>query len=258
MQIVECFKILNVSPGEDWNRVRQSYHALARKFHPDINPEKGRAEIRLKEINQAFEILENYYRNSNDLPRYVSIPQKNPPTKWDNLIERFKGHPWVQNKMRSGLHFLVGLDNKVFQLDIKKDIKISGSKFQKGSSLHVKSGKESFEVKVPTGDWSQMSYTIPGKGESSLFSGRRGDLVLNFHMPFRKTAKPKHTRFSYEIKIPREQINRGRVLTLQSSEGPIKFILPRNTHEGQKFTLSSRGRQENKPEILHVLTVRLD
>ena len=41
MQIAECFKILNVSPGDEWLRVRKSYHSLARKLHPDINPVRG-------------------------------------------------------------------------------------------------------------------------------------------------------------------------------------------------------------------------
>ena len=260
MQIVECFKILNVSPGEDWQKVRKSYHSLAKQFHPDIHPGKRFDDTRLKEINQAFEYLETHYKASrNILPEQLeSFDQKRNPDKWGSLFDGLRDNPAVQRVFRSGLIFLVELDTKVFQLDIQKNIKISESILQKGASLHLKSGKERFEIKVPSGDWNQMSLRIPGKGEGSLFSKRRGDLVLNLSVPIQKIAKPENPRFFYEVKILRDQITSGKVMTLNSSEGPIKFILPRNTHDGQSFTLQSRREGTGEPETLHILTVRLN
>ena len=260
MQIVECFKILNVSPGEDWQKVRKSYHSLAKQFHPDIHPGKRSDDTRLKEINQAFEYLETHYKASrNILPEQLeSFDQKRNPDKWGSLFDGLRDNPAVQRVFRSGLIFLVELDTKVFQLDIQKNIKISESILQKGASLHLTSGKEHFEIKVPSGDWNQMSLRIPGKGERSIFSQRRGDLVLNLHVPIQKIAKPENARFSYERKILRDHIVSGKVMTLNSSEGPIKFILPRNTQDGQSFTLRSRREGAGESKTLHILTVRLD
>jgi hypothetical protein len=62
-------------------------------------------------------------------------------------------------------------------------------------------------------------------------------------------AKPENSRYSYEMKIPKPT----GVMTLNSSEGPIKFMLPRYTRDGQSFTLRSRA----DSKILHILTVRL-
>jgi len=260
MQTVDCFKILNVSPGEDWWKVRKSYRSLAKQFHPDLNPGKRSDDSRLKEINQAFEYLETHYKASfNVLPdqRDVFTPKKN-PDKGERLFDGLRDNPAVQRVFRSGLSFLVELDTKIFQLNIQKDITISKSILQKGASIHLKSGKEHFEIKVPCGDWNQMSLRIPGKGEVSLFSKRRGDLVLNLSVPVRETVKPENFRFSYEIKILREHIANGNVMTLNSSEGPIKFILPRNTQDGQSFTLRFRRQGAGESETLHILTVRLD
>jgi curved DNA-binding protein len=255
MQIAECFKILNVSPGEEWLRVRKSYHSLARQYHPDINPEKAFTQLadsaRLKEINLAFEKLETYYK-ANALPDHQeSSDQKQP----EPLFKTLSDNPTAQAVFRSGLEFLVDLDNRIFHLDIKKDIKISESILQKGGRLHLKCGNERVEVKIPSGDWNQMSLRIPGKGERSLFSPRRGDLLLNLLVPSGKATKPENSRFSYEMKIPSEKIADRRVMTLNSSEGPIKFILPRNTRDGQSFTL--RSRLGSEAETLHILTVRL-
>jgi curved DNA-binding protein len=254
MQIAECFKILNVSPGDEWLRVRKSYHSLARQLHPDINPSDIQLDdVRLKEINQAFEKLETHYKGHVLPDSRITVAQGK--TKFGSLFKTLSDNPAVQSAFRSSLDFLEELDNKVFQLDIQKDIKISGTVLQKGGSLNLKSGKESFEVKIPSGDWNQMSLRVSGKGERSLFSQRRGDLLLNLRLPIAEIAKPENARFSYEMKIPHEKIADRRILTLNSSEGPIKFILPRNTRDGQSFTL--RSGFEGISETLHFLTVRL-
>ncbi len=248
MQIGECYKVLNVPPGENWRKVRQSYHSLAKQFHPDVNP----STTRLIEINRAFEILESHYKAT-----LQPEQQDNSiiPFKRRKFFDRLQGNPAVQRAFRSGLTFLTELDTKVFQLHIQKDIAISQSTLQKGASLHLRSGKEHFEIKVPSGAWNQMSLRIPGKGESSLFSKRRGDLVLNLRVPTKETAKPENTRYYYDMKIPREQIASGKVFTLHSSEGPIKFILPKNTHDGQRLTL--RSGEKVGSATAHILTINL-
>jgi DnaJ-class molecular chaperone len=257
MQIAECYKVLNVSPGEDWRKVRKSYHSLAKQFHPDVNPEKNNTGSRLVEINQAFEKLETHYKAScHVLPEQQSFSeQKGVSLKGGKLFLKLRNNPAVQRALRSGLNFLVQLDTQVFQLHIQKDITLSESTFQKGANLHMKSGKDRFHIKVPSGDWNQMSLRISGKGESSLFSKRRGDLVLNFRVPVKETAKSANTRFYYEMSISPDLIAGRKTLTLNSSDGPIKFILPRNTRDGQSFTLRSGSASES--ETLHILTVRI-
>jgi DnaJ-class molecular chaperone len=256
MQIAECFKILNVSPGDEWLRVRKSYHSLARQLHPDINSIRGDTQLddaRLKEINQAFEKLETHYKSHSLPDKRRTVDRGN--TKLGSLFKTLRDNPVLQSAYRSSLDLMEELDNKVFQLDIQKDIKISGSVLQKGGSLNLKSGKEIIAVKIPSGDWNQMSLRVTGKGERSLFSQRRGDLLLNLSVPIAKAAITDSSRYSYEMKIPPEKISGRRTMTLNSSEGPIKFILPRNTRDGQSFIL--RSGWGGKSETLHILTVRL-
>lgn len=252
MQIADCFEILNVSPEENWPSVRKAYHSLARQLHPDINQETDKTDLgdtRLKEINQAFAKLETYYKT--DITNQESFFKDQ--VKERSFFKVLIDNPLVQAVYQNGLNFLENLDNKIFQLDIQKDIQLSESILRKGGSLSLKSGKKLFKVKIPSGDWNKMSLKISGQGESSLFSHRRGDLLLNLRVPIREIEKPNNPRFSYEMKVTAQKINDRNAMTLNSSEGPIKFILPCDTRDGQSFILKSNSGRKT----LHVLTVRL-
>ena len=53
----DYYKILGVSENADEKAIRQAYRKLARKYHPDVNPDDKSSEDKFKEINEANEVL---------------------------------------------------------------------------------------------------------------------------------------------------------------------------------------------------------
>lgn len=54
----DLYEILGVSKNASQKEIKEAYRKLARKHHPDTNPENRKAsEEKFKEINQAYEIL---------------------------------------------------------------------------------------------------------------------------------------------------------------------------------------------------------
>ena len=55
----ELYKLLELSREASQDDIRKAHRKLARKYHPDANPEDPRAEERFKQIQQAYEVLSN-------------------------------------------------------------------------------------------------------------------------------------------------------------------------------------------------------
>lgn len=53
----DYYEILNVSRDASQDEIKSSFRKLAKKYHPDLNPNDKEAEQRFKEINEAYEVL---------------------------------------------------------------------------------------------------------------------------------------------------------------------------------------------------------
>lgn len=51
------YEILGVGPAVSDDDLKKAYRALAKKYHPDLNPGDSIAEKKFKEINEAYSIL---------------------------------------------------------------------------------------------------------------------------------------------------------------------------------------------------------
>jgi curved DNA-binding protein len=58
MEFKDYYKILGVESDADTKTIKSAYRKLARKFHPDVNPDAG-AEDKFKEVAEAYGVLKN-------------------------------------------------------------------------------------------------------------------------------------------------------------------------------------------------------
>ena len=64
MEYKDYYKILGVDRKASDDEIRKAYRKLAKKYHPDYNPNDKQAEDRFKEINEAYEVLSDSKRRS--------------------------------------------------------------------------------------------------------------------------------------------------------------------------------------------------
>ncbi|HEY1194027.1 DnaJ domain-containing protein, partial [Flavobacterium sp.] len=59
MDYIDYYKALDVTKSATEAEIKKAYRKLARKYHPDLNPNDKEAEKKFKEINEANEVLSN-------------------------------------------------------------------------------------------------------------------------------------------------------------------------------------------------------
>lgn len=57
MEFIDYYKVLGLSNGATADEVKKAYRKLARKFHPDLNPNDKEAQQKFQQINEANEVL---------------------------------------------------------------------------------------------------------------------------------------------------------------------------------------------------------
>ncbi len=53
------YHVLGISPNASEDEIKKAFKAMAKKYHPDLNPGDKKAEEKFKEVNEAYRILMN-------------------------------------------------------------------------------------------------------------------------------------------------------------------------------------------------------
>ena len=57
MNFIDYYTVLGVSKNASEAEIKKAYRKLARKYHPDVNPNNPEAEKKFKQVNEANEVL---------------------------------------------------------------------------------------------------------------------------------------------------------------------------------------------------------
>src|SRR5687768_18460827 len=53
----DYYKVLGISRGATADEIQKAYRRLAKKYHPDLNPDDKAAQKKFKEVQHAYDVL---------------------------------------------------------------------------------------------------------------------------------------------------------------------------------------------------------
>jgi len=258
------YKTLEVSESASESEIKKAYRKLARKYHPDVNSDKG-AEDKFKEINSAYEILSDKEKKQ----QY--------DMQGDNMFGGQNFSDFSRSHGRGGQGDLDEILRQMFSggggggfggfggggspfggggfsqqqqqpnLDIETTVTIPFSVSILGGSHSVAVNGDRFDIKIPAGVKSGEKMRVKGKGHAQ--AGRAGDLFLKITV----ASNPEYVREDDDLiksfNVPLYAALFGEKIAIKTLEKEIKLKVPVNTKNGQRFRVKEMGAMNRKTKV---------
>ncbi|PID47362.1 MAG: DnaJ family protein [Proteobacteria bacterium] len=251
------YETLGVSKGASSDEIKKAYRRLARKYHPDINKDKG-AEEKFKEINAAYEILsDEKKRKQYDMhgdsmfggQNFHDFASSQGSANLDEILRNIFGGGGFSRGFSSGGFNNFGGGFGGFEgpdLDATARITIPFNVAILGGKHGVSYNGEKFDIKIPAGIKSGEKMRIRGKGKS--YQRQTGDLFLIVEV----AKSPEYQRDGDDLEkvidIPLKDALFGGKVEVQTLEKTITLKVGQNTKSGQKFRVKGYGVRNRKSQ----------
>ena len=253
MDFKDYYKILGVESDADVQAIKTAYRKLARKYHPDVNSEKG-AENKFKDVAEAYHVLKDSERRAefDDLRKYGSRSGGQRSQGYSKQTGGFEGDfsDFFSSAFGGSQNFGQRRPRGVRGQDVETELSVRLEETLEVSEQTVSytlSGadgqglKKNLKVKVPQGVVDGEKIRLTGQGHPGSNGGSAGDLYLIIRVA-------KHPLFAVngqdvELIMPVTpwEAALGAKITVPTLTGKISLTVPANTSSGKKFRIKGKG-----------------
>jgi DnaJ-class molecular chaperone len=265
------YATLGVSRTASEDEIQKAYRKMARKYHPDMNPEDATAKKKFQEIQAAYEVLSDpdkrkrYDQFGNDFDsagfggggarnwRYTT--SSGPQTFPFDVEELFRGGgaPEAEGGGFADLFKQFGRGRAARREpraargnDLKHELTVPFATAVLGgeAALTIRRGSgevETIRVKIPAGIEDGKKIRLRGQGEPGSGDAPAGDILLTIHAGphphFRRTG----TRLDVRVPITLAEAAQGAKVDVPTPQGTISLTVPPNTSSGKRLRIKGHG-----------------
>lgn len=256
MDFVDYYKILGIGKTALQKDIKNAYRKLARKFHPDLNPNDKDAKKNFQQINEANEVL--------------SDPEKR--KKYDQYgkdwqhAEQFEKAGQYQG--RSSGHGGSGYSGSSSSGDFSdffeamfggaasggrgRQARYRGEDFNAEIHLNlldaIKSQKQTLTVNgnkiritIPAGIENGQTIKITGHGGAGINGGPSGDLYITFSIANHPKIKRLGNNLYTSVDLDLYTAVLGGEITIDTLDGQVKLKVKPETQNESKVKLKGKG-----------------
>ncbi len=263
------YATLGVSRSASPEEIQKSYRKLARKYHPDMNPDDATAKKKFQEVQAAFEVLSDpdkrkrYDQFGSDFEsvgaaggpqtwRYTtsSGPQTYPfdindlfggaeaDTEGGGFADLFKQFSRARGA-RPDSRATRGVDLK-HELTVPFATGVLGG--QAALTIQRQNGKlETIKVKIPAGIEDGKKIRLRGQGEPGVGGAPAGDVVLTIHVSSHPHFRRTGNRLDVRVPVTLAEAALGAKIDVPTPQGTIALTIPPNTSSGKRLRIKGHG-----------------
>lgn len=267
MAFIDYYKILEIDKSATDADIKKAYRKLARKYHPDLNPNDKEAEKKFKELNEANEVLGNpenrkkydqYGENWQHSEEYEKARQQQ---RYQNTSGRQRGFGGYGDFANFGGFSSGGGDYSDFFGSMfggtgargsRKNAAYKGQDFNAELHLDLKEAYtthkrtltikgKSIRLTIPAGVENGQVIKISGQGGEGANGGPNGDLFLTFSIENSTNFKlDKHNLYE-TVDLDLYTALLGGEITANTFDGKVKLTVKPGTQNDTKVKLKGKG-----------------
>ncbi len=262
----DYYHILGVNKGATEDEIKKAYRNLARKYHPDLHPEKrAEMEAKFKEINEAYGVLSDPKKRS-DYDLTGSVPFEpgaayRPPPDFDFETFSFTGMGGFEDVFSEIFGGRAGRRGAAKGEDIEYGLALDFLHAVKGAEVKVTVARgratEAITVKIPPGVRDGSKVRVAGKGNAGAGKGPAGDLIITISVKPHPYFRLEGDDIYLEAPITLKEALLGGELRVPTIDGHATIKIPPGTQSGQRFLIRSRGAYSRRGRGEQYVTVNI-
>ena len=258
MAYIDYYKILGVDKSASQDDVKKAYKKLARKYHPDLNPNDPDAHRKFQEINEANEVLsdpekrkkydqygENWkhadefeaqqqqyrqYQNGQGGGAYWS--SSGDGSEFSDFFEQMFGH-----RTRGGGGANAGFRGQDYHADLNLSLREAAKTHKQILTVN---GKQ-VRITIPAGVANGQVIKLKGYGGEGINGGPAGDLYITFVIPEDPVFKRLGDDLYIDVSLNLYTAVLGGEQEVDTLNGKVKLKVKPETQNGTKVRLKGKG-----------------
>ena len=257
MDFIDYYKILGVDKNASDNDIKKAYRKLARKYHPDLNPNDKEANKKFQQINEANEVLSDpekrkkYDQYGKDWKHAGQFEQarQSQQHSGDQWGQTFTGNfeegdfsDFFESLFGGGGRKSRSRQTKFRGQDIQAELQLNLTDAYKTHQQTFTVNGKNIRITIPAGVENGQTIKIAGHGEPGINGGPNGDLYITFKIinntKFRRDGNDLYTTADIDLYTA---LLGGEVMIDTLDGKKIKLKVNPETQNGTKVRVKGKG-----------------
>ena len=254
MDFIDYYKILELPKTASEADIKSAYRKLARKYHPDVNPNNKEAEKKFKEINEANEVL-------SDPEKRKKYDTYGKDWKHADAFEEAKKQQ-RQSQHASGQQFSgeygndfsdffesmfggqAGSRNRQTKFrgqDLNAELHLTLNDVYKPHQQTLNVNGKNIRLSFPAGIENGQTIKVGGHGAPGVNGGPNGDLYITFQIENTTKFKRNGSDLNTSVDVDLYTALLGGDLLVETFDGKVKLKVAPETQSGTVVKLKGKG-----------------
>ncbi len=262
----DYYAVLGVPKDASEKDLKKAYRKLAQQYHPDKNPGDTAAELKFKELNEAYDVLgkaetRKEYDHAREMGYFVGGPggAAGGGTQYVRVEDLFGGGGQGQAGGAGGFDFFGGIGDLFGRSggttrqarpqpgrDVSAEMSLTFHEAISGTTKELSVNGSHVKVKIPRGIDDGARVRLKNKGEPGYNGGAAGDLYVKVHVASHPVFGRSGKNLTISVPVTFTEAALGAEINVPTLDGKVRLRIPPGTPTGKTFRVSGKGVESAK------------